>query len=210
MVESVSDYYRRRADEERACADRAVDLDLRRIHLQRAASMQQMPTRPQRGNSPPAGGQPGNGLPLPTSRGKSRSKGWVGREACLAVRSPGSFARRAENFPAQAPLRRFILSHMIGIRAAGEQPGGGDMNVHANISEAAGERSGDGALRKRLSKIDKGVGPSGEPRRRYRTIWISDVHLGTRGCNDRLLIDFLDHVDPRRSTWSATSSTAGG
>ena len=41
----------------------------------------------------------------------------------------------------------------------------------------------------------KTIGPSGHPRRRYRTVWISDVHLGTRGCNDRLLIDFLDHVD---------------
>ncbi len=34
-----------------------------------------------------------------------------------------------------------------------------------------------------------------EPRRKYRTIWISDVHLGTRGCNARMLIDFLDSVD---------------
>ncbi|URW76069.1 UDP-2,3-diacylglucosamine diphosphatase [Sphingomonas donggukensis] len=32
-------------------------------------------------------------------------------------------------------------------------------------------------------------------RRRYRAIWISDVHLGTRGCNADALIDFLDHVD---------------
>ncbi len=32
-------------------------------------------------------------------------------------------------------------------------------------------------------------------RRNYRTIWISDVHLGTRGCNAEMLIDFLDHVD---------------
>jgi UDP-2,3-diacylglucosamine pyrophosphatase LpxH len=32
-------------------------------------------------------------------------------------------------------------------------------------------------------------------RRRYRTVWISDVHLGTRGCNADMLIDFLDHVD---------------
>jgi UDP-2,3-diacylglucosamine pyrophosphatase LpxH len=32
-------------------------------------------------------------------------------------------------------------------------------------------------------------------RKRYRTIWISDVHLGTRGCNSDMLIDFLDHVD---------------
>jgi UDP-2,3-diacylglucosamine pyrophosphatase LpxH len=52
--------------------------------------------------------------------------------------------------------------------------------------------------RKRISKLDKGIGPSGAARRRYRTIWISDVHLGTRGCNDRLLIDFLDHVDSDR------------
>jgi UDP-2,3-diacylglucosamine pyrophosphatase LpxH len=58
----------------------------------------------------------------------------------------------------------------------------------------AGTNESDG-IAKRLSKMDKGVGPSGAPRRRYRTIWISDIHLGTRGCNDRLLIDFLDHVD---------------
>jgi UDP-2,3-diacylglucosamine pyrophosphatase LpxH len=32
-------------------------------------------------------------------------------------------------------------------------------------------------------------------RRRFRTIWISDVHLGTRGCNAELLIDFLDATD---------------
>lgn len=32
-------------------------------------------------------------------------------------------------------------------------------------------------------------------RRRYRTIWISDIHLGTRGCNAGMLIDFLDSTD---------------
>ncbi|WP_324828983.1 UDP-2,3-diacylglucosamine diphosphatase [Qipengyuania zhejiangensis] len=32
-------------------------------------------------------------------------------------------------------------------------------------------------------------------RRRFRTIWISDIHLGTKGCNAGLLIDFLDHTD---------------
>ena len=32
-------------------------------------------------------------------------------------------------------------------------------------------------------------------RRQYRTIWVSDIHLGTRGCNAKLLIDFFDHVD---------------
>lgn len=32
-------------------------------------------------------------------------------------------------------------------------------------------------------------------RKQFRTIWISDIHLGTRGCNAEMLIDFLDHVD---------------
>ncbi|MEO8722201.1 MAG: UDP-2,3-diacylglucosamine diphosphatase [Sphingobium sp.] len=32
-------------------------------------------------------------------------------------------------------------------------------------------------------------------RRKYRTIWISDIHLGTRGCNAEMLIDFLDTTD---------------
>lgn len=27
---------------------------------------------------------------------------------------------------------------------------------------------------------------------RHRTIWLSDIHLGTRGCNARALLDFLD------------------
>jgi len=34
-----------------------------------------------------------------------------------------------------------------------------------------------------------------EKRRKYRTIWISDIHLGTKGCNAEMLIDFLDRVD---------------
>lgn len=29
------------------------------------------------------------------------------------------------------------------------------------------------------------------PKRKVRTIWISDIHLGTRGCNAELLLDFL-------------------
>ena len=37
--------------------------------------------------------------------------------------------------------------------------------------------------------------PEDGKRRRYRTIWISDVHLGTKGCNAELLIDFLDSTD---------------
>lgn len=32
-------------------------------------------------------------------------------------------------------------------------------------------------------------------RMEFRTIWISDIHLGTKGCNADLLIDFLDSTD---------------
>jgi len=35
-----------------------------------------------------------------------------------------------------------------------------------------------------------------EPRQ-YRAIWISDVHLGTRGCKAEFLLDFLRHNDAR-------------
>ena len=31
---------------------------------------------------------------------------------------------------------------------------------------------------------------------KYRTVWISDVHLGTPGCNADLLLDFLKSVQP--------------
>jgi len=34
-----------------------------------------------------------------------------------------------------------------------------------------------------------------DPDRFYRTIWISDVHLGTRGCQAEFLIDFLRHTE---------------
>ena len=44
-------------------------------------------------------------------------------------------------------------------------------------------------------KPTSGLAPSGAPRRTYRSIFISDVHLGTRGCADEMLIDFLDHCD---------------
>jgi len=32
-------------------------------------------------------------------------------------------------------------------------------------------------------------------RRRYRTVWISDLHLGTPGCQALALLDFLKHVE---------------
>ena len=33
-------------------------------------------------------------------------------------------------------------------------------------------------------------------KRRPRTIWISDVHLGTRGCQAALLLNFLQSFEP--------------
>jgi len=36
---------------------------------------------------------------------------------------------------------------------------------------------------------------SGETARSFRTIWISDVHLGTRGCNAGFLLDFLKRTE---------------
>lgn len=33
------------------------------------------------------------------------------------------------------------------------------------------------------------------PKRKYRTVWISDIHLGTRGCNAVMLLDFLRAVE---------------
>ncbi len=32
----------------------------------------------------------------------------------------------------------------------------------------------------------------------YRSVWISDVHLGTRGCKAEYLLDFLNHVECER------------
>lgn len=42
---------------------------------------------------------------------------------------------------------------------------------------------------RRLERAERGE------RTRYRTIWISDIHLGTRGCNAAMLKDFLDRTD---------------
>lgn len=33
------------------------------------------------------------------------------------------------------------------------------------------------------------------PKTKYRTLWISDIHLGTRGCNATMLVDFLSSVE---------------
>ena len=42
-----------------------------------------------------------------------------------------------------------------------------------------------------------GLGPAVAPDalRRLRTVWISDLHLGTPGCQAVALLDFLRHVE---------------
>ena len=34
-----------------------------------------------------------------------------------------------------------------------------------------------------------------KPRLKFRTVWISDIHLGTAGCNADLLVDFLKSIE---------------
>ena len=58
----------------------------------------------------------------------------------------------------------------------------GSAAVDAVISETLGADPAAGAT------------PDAAPLR-YRTIWISDVHLGTRGCKADFLLDFLRHTE---------------
>lgn len=37
--------------------------------------------------------------------------------------------------------------------------------------------------------------PTRAPRKRYRSVWISDLHLGTRGCRSDPLLDFLEGME---------------
>ncbi len=41
--------------------------------------------------------------------------------------------------------------------------------------------------------LDSATDPSPERKRHYRTIWISDIHLGTQGCQATYLLDFLKY-----------------
>lgn len=62
------------------------------------------------------------------------------------------------------------------------------MNAITDFTRPVNETDYDHRLRRKPAAKEN-------HRRHYRTIWISDIHLGTRGCNAELLIDFLDHVD---------------
>ena len=46
------------------------------------------------------------------------------------------------------------------------------------------------------SEDDDGAPPS--RKLRFRTVWISDTHLGTSGCNADLLLDFLKAIQPEK------------
>ncbi|MFM2445599.1 MAG: hypothetical protein RI936_46 [Pseudomonadota bacterium] len=50
-----------------------------------------------------------------------------------------------------------------------------------------------------LAPAEPGAGPAEPPvTARYRAIFISDVHLGTRGCQAGFLLDFLRHTESER------------
>lgn len=53
--------------------------------------------------------------------------------------------------------------------------------------------TGPGNAPSRISPHDPSGDPPPEKTRRYRTLWISDVHLGTPGCQAHYLLDFLKH-----------------
>lgn len=47
----------------------------------------------------------------------------------------------------------------------------------------------------RVASFDAAGDPPPEQTRRYRALWISDLHLGTSGCQAHYLLDFLRHND---------------
>ena len=68
--------------------------------------------------------------------------------------------------------------------------------MHLGYKDALVGNSGVGSLLPLLSREEPTLPerPLAD-RCKYRTIWISDIHLGTKGCNARMLIDFLDSTD---------------
>jgi UDP-2,3-diacylglucosamine pyrophosphatase LpxH len=61
-------------------------------------------------------------------------------------------------------------------------------------SEASAPASVPGQSDARLTSPDRD-GDSGDALHRYRTIWLSDIHLGSGGCQAPYLLDFLRHND---------------
>jgi UDP-2,3-diacylglucosamine pyrophosphatase LpxH len=68
------------------------------------------------------------------------------------------------------------------------------LSAFAQFSAASpkGERGGIAAWLDQPEPFDaKGL----RPKRQYRTVWISDIHLGTRGCNAAMLVSFLRSIE---------------
>jgi UDP-2,3-diacylglucosamine pyrophosphatase LpxH len=61
-----------------------------------------------------------------------------------------------------------------------------------------GRRLGAVFLPRRSRRPKAGAMQTTDPKRRYRTIFLSDVHLGTKGCRSDFLLDFLRRTDCER------------
>ena len=59
----------------------------------------------------------------------------------------------------------------------------------------AGGAGGAGGIAAWLDLPDHPDPKGFRPKRRYRTVWSSDVHLGTRGCNAEMLVSFLRSIE---------------
>ena len=58
------------------------------------------------------------------------------------------------------------------------------------------DRMAPADVRRGLPDWLAGQEPKGfRPKRKFRTVWISDIHLGTPGCNARMLVDFLHSIE---------------
>ncbi|MFM6933701.1 MAG: UDP-2,3-diacylglucosamine diphosphatase [Novosphingobium sp.] len=61
------------------------------------------------------------------------------------------------------------------------------------IERLIDDRAGDPAIPPWLLRPEP---VSFRPKKRCRTVWISDIHLGTRGCKADMLVDFLRSIEP--------------
>jgi UDP-2,3-diacylglucosamine pyrophosphatase LpxH len=82
-------------------------------------------------------------------------------------------------------LRMFAILPALSRQSKGNYMAGEDI---AALSRTIGEITPPGWLFHAEPK-------SFRPKRRFRTVWISDIHLGTKGCNAELLVDFLQSIE---------------
>jgi UDP-2,3-diacylglucosamine pyrophosphatase LpxH len=69
------------------------------------------------------------------------------------------------------------------------------MSDAANLSMRGRERDTASPLRSPPAWLAGPEPKSYRPKLKFRTIWISDIHLGTSGCNAAMLLDFLKSVE---------------